>query len=32
LHDVYLFSVLGGVAALVCALMLPARLRLEKKS
>jgi hypothetical protein len=32
LHDVYLFSVFGGVAALVCALMLPSRLRLEKKS
>ena len=32
LHDVYLFSVFGGVAALICAFALPARLRLEKKS
>jgi len=31
LHDVYLFSVVGGIAALACALLLPARLRLKPK-
>jgi hypothetical protein len=32
LHDVYLFSVIGGAAALLCALLLPARLRLKPKT
>jgi MFS family permease len=32
LHDVYLFSVIGGAAALLCALLLPSRLRLKPKT